>query len=198
MSGIDSVSRLRDQVEELASKGYTTVNIDQLALSLNNIINRGDQAREFDLTNHSHALEYERSTNIEMFKSVIVTGQSALKSAMLLNGGAAVAMLAFVGKLVEHNSMSASEVAEAVLLFAIGALLATLATGSTYLSQMCYGLDGAEGTWKARIAASLHVITVTFVAASLGLFGYGAWRLSEAVAGIKFVGQMYVCAPFVG
>lgn len=37
--------------------------------------------------------------NVEGFKSVILAGQSALRSALLVNGGAAVALLAFIGKL---------------------------------------------------------------------------------------------------
>ena len=39
----------------------------------------------------------ELSFDIEMFKSVIIAGQAALKSAILINGGATVALLAFIG-----------------------------------------------------------------------------------------------------
>ncbi|MCZ8488592.1 hypothetical protein O9992_19380 [Vibrio lentus] len=35
---------------------------------------------------------------LEMFKPVITTGQSALKSSMVINGGAAVALLAYLEK----------------------------------------------------------------------------------------------------
>src|SRR5712692_328687 len=39
------------------------------------------------------------SINLEGFKSVILAGQSSLRSAMLINGGAAVAVLAYIGRL---------------------------------------------------------------------------------------------------
>lgn len=180
MSAMNAVTSLRDEIDQLQEQGYETIAIDPLLKALNQAIERGEHTLNYDLTNHAHTLEFERNSKMEMFKSVITTGQSALRAAMLLNGGAAVAMLAFVGKLVEHSSSSSSAVATAVFLFAIGALLGAMATGSTYLSQMSYAFDGESrvATVSARL---LHVVTVFLVASSLIVFAYGAWSVAQSV-----------------
>ena len=41
--------------------------------------------------------------NVEMLRSVLAAGQNALRSAFLMNSGATVALLAFLGKLSEDH-----------------------------------------------------------------------------------------------
>jgi hypothetical protein len=78
--------------------------------------------------------------DLELFKSVIQSGESARKSFFLLNGGAAVAVLALIG----HFSTSATTAAQVnkfavpLLFFACGLLFAAMASGGTYLVQKAY------------------------------------------------------------
>lgn len=82
-----------------------------------------------------------QQTNIEMFKSVIESGLNAIKSAMILNSGASIAMLAFIGHLAETRPYSIAVLTPTILPFALGAFSAGLTSGGRYLSQFCYGSE---------------------------------------------------------
>ena len=112
--------------------------------------------------------------SIEGFKQVIALGQSALKSMMLINGGAAAALLAFLGSLIARASPSAANIiafAGSMRLFVIGVFLAALAYATTYFSQLFY--DG-EKKWQQRTGLALHIFTSLIGASSLGAFLWGA------------------------
>jgi len=74
----------------------------------------------------------------DMFKSVIDTGKTALQNAILINGGAAVAILALIGAISASGKPVGFLVVGATL-FAIGALSGALGAGATCITQMLYG-----------------------------------------------------------
>ena len=117
--------------------------------------------------------EHVHNWSLEGFKQIIALGQSTLKSMMLINGGAAVALLAFLGNLITRTGSSANVVAFAgsMRLFVIGVFLAAVAYATTYFSQLFY--DG-EKVWQQRTGLILHVITSLIGAASLAAFLWGA------------------------
>jgi hypothetical protein len=80
--------------------------------------------------------------NVEGFKSVILAGQNALRSALLVNGGAAVALLAYIGKLSVEASAHVSDFALPLLLFVLGALVVVINSGFTYLGHWTLLIDG--------------------------------------------------------
>ena len=85
----------------------------------------------------------QQKYSLEMFRSVIIYGQAALKSSILINGGAAVALMAFIGKIwgTELAVPAVEALTAAVLLFAFGVLASALGTGSTYVTQFSYMRD---------------------------------------------------------
>lgn len=117
--------------------------------------------------------EHLNSWNLEGFRQVIALGQSTLKSIMLINGGAAVALLAFLGNLVSGNpsNIPLLPFANSMQAFVVGVFLAAVAYGLTYLSQLCY--DGSK-SWQHRTGIVLHVITSLVAASSLFVFLWGA------------------------
>jgi len=76
-----------------------------------------------------------------MFRSAITAGQSAIKSSFLLNGGAAVALLAFIGHLATIDKSYVATFASSLLPFAYGALAISITSGFTYLSQWLYASE---------------------------------------------------------
>jgi len=177
MSISDRIESLKQEVRIVQGKGQS-IDPEALLNALDGITEKASPDRDFLLANHAYELDYARETSLEMFRSVITTGQSALKATMLLNGGAAVAMLAFVGKLVEYETVFTSQIGFAVLMFAFGALASVIATGTTYLSQLLYA---GSVPWGGKCAIGLHIASILFVAGSLMLFGYGAWLTSTGV-----------------
>jgi len=78
---------------------------------------------------------------LEMRRSTISLGYNVVKSALLINGGAAVALLAFIGNLLNKeyiNTIAIAALAESMMLFGKGVACGALATGTTYVSQCFY------------------------------------------------------------
>ena len=117
--------------------------------------------------------EHVHNWSLEGFRQIIALGQSTLKSMMLINGGAAVALLAFLGNLITRSGSSTNVVAFAgsMRLFVIGVFLAAVAYATTYFSQLFY--DG-EKDWQRRTGLVFHVVTSLVGAASLAVFLWGA------------------------
>ncbi len=116
--------------------------------------------------------EHVNSWNLEGFKQVIALGQSTLRSVMLINGGAAVAVLAFLGNLVTKSpAVPLLPFAKSMQAFIVGVFLAAVAYGLTYLSQLFYG---GSKPWHQRTGLVLHVLTVVVAAGSMLVFLLGA------------------------
>jgi hypothetical protein len=74
--------------------------------------------------------------SIIRYQQVNMQGQAAMKTALLINGGASVAMLAFIGTAMNNytdNSLLL-KLCFSMLMFIAGVLSVTLASGVTYLA----------------------------------------------------------------
>src|SRR6267143_3663544 len=101
------------------------------------------QAHEIGSENVRAALaEYQVDTqrSFEVFRAGTTTGAEAIKAVTLINGGAAVAVLAFIGHLVSIRAtpVAVMNFAEPLALFVIGVLASVLGSGVTYLVHWCY------------------------------------------------------------
>lgn len=146
----------------------------------------GDAAMEAyraDLSAWVSSRQQHHEHNLEMLRATIATGQSALKSALLINGGAAVALLAFIGSVwaSDNAAKTLPEISLALLWYVSGVLSAATAAGFTYLSQAGFGHEfgkisrsvGHVGRWLAVLG----------VFASYVLFGYGSWLAFAGLGG---------------
>src|SRR6266404_3904086 len=83
--------------------------------------------------------EYEADVqrSLEANRTGNASGRDAIKATTLVNGGAAVAMLAFLGHLasIGADPTTIIEFARALRWFVIGTLLCVLASGITYVAQ---------------------------------------------------------------
>jgi hypothetical protein len=93
-------------------------------------------------------------------------GLGAIKSAMLLNGGAAIAMLAFIAYLSENRPFSIPVLAPTIMPFAFGTFLSGLIYGGQYLAQHYYARG--QMSWGNRI---------TLFCIALGLASYLAFLI---------------------
>lgn len=136
-----------------------------------------------DLSAWVSSRQQHHEHNLEMLRATITTGQSALKSALLINGGAAVALLAFIGSVWSspNTEKALPEISAALLLYVFGVLSAAVAAGATYFSQAGFGHEfgkisrpvGHVGRWLAVLG----------VFASYVLFGYGSYGSYLAFVG---------------
>lgn len=119
-------------------------------------------------------VEHQHQRNLEMFRSVIASGQGAIKSAFLLNGGAAVALLAFIAHLIQTKSDKVADFSFCLLLFGGGALAVAVTSGLTYLTQWLFN---SESGCAQKTGFVCNIFSIVFVLISYGLF---LWGLFEA------------------
>lgn len=118
-------------------------------------------------------VEREKSnhaSDLEMFRTVIQSGQNAVKTALLMNGGASVALLAFIGKLTEEQQSRIPPFADALAIFVAGVFTIVVASGSTYLSQWFYA---ESETWKERTGLGFNLLSILLGLTSYGFFVWG-------------------------
>jgi hypothetical protein len=177
MDGQKLIDQIKRSLAEAKKSGQTSVAVEALEQYLDAIGPAIEKSQEIDvkLTEFAHErnlAHYDavQAHNREMLRAVIAYGQATLKSTILINGGAAAALLAFIGNVWDSSLSSAtvSGLTNSILLFSAGVLAAAFGTASTYFTQYCY----AEG-WK-KWGIAFHVITVLLVLLAFGLFGYGA------------------------
>lgn len=100
-----------------------------------------------------HAIVQEQS---ECFKSIITMGQNALKSIIMINGGASVAFIAFLNnnlsKFLSDDILSKVYLSlwYALIAFGVGTLLASAGYGLAYLTQGKYYNDSLRQTARIR------------------------------------------------
>ncbi len=112
----------------------------------------------------------------EHFKSVISMAELALKNAILINGGGAVALMTFVGN---GQSNKCNFVVFGLFAFAIGVSLGAFATYFGYLSQNEFMRQINErepmndGIWQKY--AAIRLCGLSYIAFTAGVFltGFG-------------------------
>ena len=107
-------------------------------------------------------------------EAVIKFAELAIRSLLLLTGGAAVALLAFAG----HRDVP--NLATAIELFGWAASGAVLTAGASYLAQV-FITEYDHGTWACWFGDALRVVAVVIWFVSLSLFMYGIYAAAGAV-----------------
>ena len=170
-----SFDRIQAALLDVQKKGQQAVDIEALLQFIASVkaetptdaetkkLRQEAELATFKANNDRHLAEYRASVDSanEMFKSVIETAKTALTTSILINGGATVALLAFLGNLLAKvgnpPAQMQSNVVAALTTFALGVLLGGLATSFTYATQYCYAKE------FERSGATFHILTVFLV-----------------------------------
>lgn len=180
---------LRDLVRSIRDEqGVSEIKCDTLIAYLEEVINSsGEEITSGQMEKYKAELqvwvkenEAIQTQNVEMFRAVILAGQNALRTAFLMNGGATVALLAFLGKLSDQHQEKIAVFSSALVIFVAGVLAITVASGATYLSQWFYA---RSAPWKRRAAHGFNILAIVLNLASYGCFVWGALRAYRAFLG---------------
>ena len=114
MSVKQFAAQMKATIEDIKSKGTAAIYCDNIIAYLNEVQNSPEpeptlleiERYKADLQNWIEANKHQHEGNLEMFRSVITAGQGAIKSSFLLNGGAAVAVLAFIAHISQTRCQS--------------------------------------------------------------------------------------------
>ena len=121
---------------------------------------------------HREQYRAQNESNLEMFRSVIASGQNALRAGFLINGGAVIAILAFIGNCYgKPKAFPYAGLVEALLFFALGVLAIGLASAGTYITQQLYYTTIHQGDRKAGDRVNIIVFSLGITSAILFVVG---------------------------
>ncbi len=187
MDSKELIKIIRSDVTEAKAKGLSAIPVENLFTYFDKLEENVGGSRQAllpeDLEQYKARLAMWQGERVEHFRAVILHGQNALKSAILINGGAAVALLAFIGHLWRPDTVGALRLLAASLVwFVAGVLLDAVSAGSTYLSQYCYALCADSPRGKVyQTAVALHILAILLVLVSYGTFAYGTCLVYRAL-----------------
>lgn len=178
MNAKQFAAQMKTMIQDIKSKGTAAIYCDNIIAYLDEVQSSPEseptqvdiERYRADLQNWIEANKHQHEGNLEMFRSVITSGQNAIKSSLLLNGGAAVALLAFIAHLAEVRADKVPEFAACLLPFAFGVLAIVVTSGCTYLSQWFYS---GQLSWAKRAGFVLNILCILLGISSYVLFTYG-------------------------
>ena len=151
-----SLKRLEEVTQQLILEGED---------SNGNVVNK---LKELQHASDISQYEQGQQLNRQMVDACVNLGGIALKTAILINGGASVAMLAYLGKLPVDADYGAFPFA--MLLFVMGVLLSAIATGTGYLAQYSWTQH------HDKRGNLILIVTVLLLISSYFCFGSGGYQ----------------------
>jgi hypothetical protein len=173
------LQQIKTALANVQADGKDFVHIPTLKQFLNNLEKDATLSSEMRMLQHESNLEWYKAqsqADVEMFKSVIQAGQTALRTSFLVNGGAAVALLAFIGNVWAQTQtlVVAKALTLSLSLFSAGVLIGAVATGTTYISQAFFAR-----AWE-KTGYGFQFLTIALVIAAYSVFGGGIWFARKA------------------
>lgn len=151
---------------------------------------------------HDQELNFSKYMN----EAAINNANIALRALVLVNGGAAIAVLAFVGSLVSSDvaniTSKLSELTAPLIWFAVGVALSPLGMAFAYFTNYSsavssinktrlyihpYLKDTADSRRWEKIGRWCHIAAVVLAFASLGCFLLGMFDVREAINALHSV-----------
>ena len=125
---------------------------------------------------------FDEDHALETYKSMISVGTEALKALQLINGGAVVALLAYLGQASGRPQLGALA-AKPLLLFLGGLFAATLAFLGTYVTQFAILNEFFNNPSSRKPKHMVWLfITIGIALVSIGLFACGSFAAVEVLA----------------
>lgn len=162
------------------TEGGTAVDTSILIDILRELRSQKDFREESRLRRYERKLDVWAQSKLEVTRAVFLFGQNAIRSLFLANGAAAVALLAFLGAMVDAGENElAKELSVSLWWFSIGVTSSAVVGMASYVTQFLY--DGSVGK-TSNWGVGFHIVAVTFAVASVLSFlvgisvSYGVFR----------------------
>ena len=178
MSAREFATQLKTLIEDIKSKGTAAIYCDSLIAYLKEVVASPEaelgsleiEKYKADLQNWVETNKHAHEGKLELFRSVIAAGQSAIKSSFLLNGGGAIALLAFIGHLAQFKPSKVPEFGACLLPFCFGVLAIAVTSGLTYISQWLYASSRPA---MVKVGFAVNIACICLGLASYVLFSWG-------------------------
>lgn len=187
MESQELINAFRKQLDEVEAQGGTQVQVSALRTYLAALERDAEASQEYRKQKHEGMLAHyvaKSQHSIEMLKAVLETGKSALHTLLIINGGAAVALLGVLSNLAGKPSgnLLANYLALPLIQFGAGVLCGALGFAFRYFSQACYAQSTSDmdkfEIWGDRFRYSAILLAVIGYA----LFGFAITNAYHAVS----------------
>ncbi|MDC5849683.1 hypothetical protein OPW32_10805 [Vibrio europaeus] len=181
-----SIKNLKLELKKLEEQGETFVSIDALLEYLEKVevedVKRHElTVADFNAKNQSAVEKYkeDRAEWRELFKAVISNGQATIRLLATINGGAALALLAFIGKVWGEelpNSFMGQNITLSLFFLCVGVGISALTQGFAYVGQHFFTYDNDKlGAIFQKLTALLGIGSLTsfFVGIGYACKGFG-------------------------
>jgi hypothetical protein len=145
------------------------------------------------------AFDWQDSRLRMLDQAAIKSGDAALRAGLLINGGAAISVLAFMGSLAAKDLVPISRlsrVADSLVVFAWGVIAAVVGLGLSYLTHLFEGMHFAllkppftepspaskRNLWFRNTA---HILAIVVFFLCIGFFVCGMISVRNAVGGMR-------------
>jgi len=182
----EAVEKFRKDLDETESQGATRIEIATLREYLDQMSQFADVSQQYQDREHANILAQSAARNqfsVEMLKAVLEAGKSALQALLVINGGAAVALLGVMSNLAGKGGVSrlATLLALPMLEFGLGVLLGAVGFAFRYLSQACYAEMADQKSSVTKWGDRLRYAAVATALAGYVLFGVAVVNAYNAV-----------------
>lgn len=191
---------IKAEVADCHAKGVTTVAVENIERLLGELEADPDLVADDKL--RDHRIDLNRQLSVESYKArlsgsarrfevrarrhelmismTVKTGENAVKSLLVVNGGATLALLAFLGAVARASASFANsvDVANALAVFTAGAFMAAFTSCMTFFSQAGFGQE--FGTRSTSMGYWFRWASISSASISAGLFVYGAFIAASA------------------
>lgn len=177
MDAKEVIAEVRDAIAHEKVQGQQVIAVDALIDYLNKLEQDASKSTDILLAEfrakQESGLAHWRATfeaNLEGIRAINQAGDSALRGAILINGAAAVALLAFLGSVWASKSGIKPDFANfpgAMLTFLLGVLVGAIATGTKYLALFA-GHSGSTRTFNLINAVTILLVLASYIAFLVG------------------------------
>ncbi len=172
MEAKELIEDLRSQLAEVKKQDRDVVSIKGLEDYLKNMeadVSESVEIRRQHLQGQLAEFEARHKSTLELFKATVEAGKEALNSVILINGGAVVAILSFLGAVAVKGAEQklAGYLTLPLLQFGLGVFSGSFAFGVRYLSQACYG------AYNERWGNIFRAVAVVLTLAAYTSFAFG-------------------------
>ena len=185
MSETNFAANMKTAIEKIQGEGVESIACESIIAYLDKIIISPDtdlasitiEIYRADRQSQDERNKLQFQSNLEMFRSAINAGQNAIKSSFLLNGGASIALLAFIGHLAQIQADKVPVFAESLLLFTFGVFAAAVMSGLTYSTQF---IGASTRPWAKKVGNISNVLCILVGISSYGMFIWGLLNTYQA------------------
>lgn len=179
-----TLQKITEHLTLKKSYGINTISIDEVLTLINENKPVEDSINNLEKTYDVNKQNSE--TYLELFRSVITIGINTSKTLMLINGGAAIALLTFLGNiwLSDRDGRSVIFLTNSLSQFAHGVLSSAVCVCLTYLCQLIYATYFFENNKSINtITKILNISAIISGGFSLYYFYSGLeWAASQFIS----------------